>query len=93
VVRLVYKALSIPKGLHVAKKGGTIPKKGRADAKTGGTVSKKSIRTASGATITVRRLDGDSETFSDDFRYVFEKNVEKARRENKKLARGDAKGR
>ncbi len=54
-------------------------------------VSKKSVRTMFGTTITVRRLDADSETFSDDFRYVFEKNVEKARRENKKLTRGAAK--
>lgn len=51
-------------------------------------VPKKSVRTMSGTTVTVRRLDADSDTFSDDFRYVFEKNVEKARRENKKLKRG-----
>jgi len=77
VVKLEYKPLK--------------PRKGRGVAKKGGTVSKKSVRTTSGATITVRRLDADSETFSDDLRYVFEKNVEKARRANKKLTRGAAK--
>ena len=56
-------------------------------SRKGTKVSKKSVRTTSGTTVTVRRLDADSDTFSDDFRYVFEKNVEKARRENKKLAR------
>jgi len=67
------------------------PRKGRAVASKGSAVSKKSVRTKSGVTVTVRRLDADSETFSDDLRYVFEKNVEKARRENKKLTRGAAK--
>lgn len=48
---------------------------------------KKSVRTESGDIVTVRRLDGDSKSFADEFRYVFEKNVEKARRENKKPPR------
>jgi hypothetical protein len=54
-------------------------------------VSKKSVRTASGTSVTVRRLDADSDSFSDEFRYIFEKNVEKARREYKKLTRGATK--
>jgi len=47
-------------------------------------VAKEGVKSSSGITVTVRRLDADSKTFSDDLRYVFEKNVEKARRDNKK---------
>jgi hypothetical protein len=36
--------------------------------------------------VTVRTIDGGSKTFSKDLTYVFTRNVEKARRDNKKLS-------
>ncbi len=39
-----------------------------------------------GQFVTVRTIDGGSKTFSKDLTYVFTRNVEKARRDNKKLS-------
>ena len=50
-------------------------------------VSRKSVVSPSGKRVTVRLLKADSQSFSDDFSYVFEKNVAKARSENRKTAR------
>jgi len=48
-------------------------------------VSEKRIRGADGRMTTLRTIDLDSSTFGEDQRYVFEKNVAKARRENKRV--------
>ena len=50
-------------------------------------VGQKRVRDADGKMITLRTLDAANSSFSDDLTYVFRKNVEKARRENK-LATG-----
>ena len=39
-----------------------------------------------GKFVTVRTINGGSKTFSKDLTYVFTRNVEKARRDNKKLS-------
>jgi hypothetical protein len=48
-------------------------------------VREQRVRTADGALKTVRTLDAGSATFDDDLLYVFNKNVAKARRENKRV--------
>ena len=49
------------------------------------TVSMKRVRGKDGALKTVRTLDGGSATFTEDLRYVFGRNVAKARKDNKKI--------
>jgi hypothetical protein len=48
-------------------------------------VSKKRVRDSAGNARTIRTIDAESPTFGDDLRYVFTRNVRKARRENKRL--------
>ncbi len=47
-------------------------------------IGSKRVATATGVRV-VRTLDANSPTFEDDFSYVFEKNVAKARKENKRV--------
>jgi hypothetical protein len=51
-----------------------------------GTVTEKRVSNAQGKTVVVRTVDIGSRSFGEDFRYVFEKNVAKARRDNKRVA-------
>jgi anti-anti-sigma regulatory factor len=55
------------------------------DHKRASTVREKRMRTAEGKLVKVLALDANSATFIDDLTTVFEKNVAKARRENKQL--------
>ena len=49
-------------------------------------VGAKRVRdAASGKLVTIRTLDGQSDTFGRDLTYVFTRNVAKARRENKQV--------
>jgi hypothetical protein len=48
-------------------------------------VREKHLRRADGRSVRVLALDANSATFSDDLTAVFERNVARARRENKKL--------
>jgi hypothetical protein len=57
--------------------------KARRKAKT--SVREKRLHRADGTIARVLSLDANSPTFDDDLTYVFEKNVARARRENKKL--------
>lgn len=50
-----------------------------------GSVGHKLLRTSDGKPVRVLSLDANSSTFIDDLTIVFEKNVAKAREENKKL--------
>ncbi len=50
-----------------------------------GSVREKVLHNSEGRTVRVLSLDANSATFSDDLATVFERNVAKARRENKKL--------
>jgi len=50
-----------------------------------GAVTEKRIRDQAGQVKTLRTLDAGSATFGEDLRYVFAKNVEKARRDNKRV--------
>lgn len=50
-----------------------------------GSVREKRLRTPDGKSVRVLSLDANSATFIDDLTTVFEKNVAKARNENKKL--------
>jgi hypothetical protein len=45
----------------------------------------KRVRTSEGGVKTLRTIDAGSRTFGSDLSYVFERNVAKARRENKKI--------
>lgn len=54
-------------------------------------VSAKKVRGADGKSKTMRFVDLDSPTLTNDLLYVFRKNVEKARRENKRVT-GSADG-
>jgi hypothetical protein len=54
-------------------------------AKGASTVREKRMRTADGKLVKVLSLDANSATFIDDLTTVFEKNVAKARRENRQL--------
>ena len=47
-------------------------------------VSTKRIRDTEGQIKTLRTVDAGSQTFGDDLKFVFGKNVAKARRENKR---------
>lgn len=49
------------------------------------TVSTKRVRGKDGTLKTVRTVDGGSVTFTEDLRYVFGRNVAKARADNKKI--------
>jgi hypothetical protein len=49
------------------------------------TLRKKKVRGPDGVVREIVLLDLNSATFDDDLTYVFQKNVAKARRENKKL--------
>jgi hypothetical protein len=48
-------------------------------------VPTKRVRDSEGRIVVLRTLDANSATFGTDFRHVFERNVDKARRENRKL--------
>lgn len=48
-------------------------------------VALKRVRAADGSLRTVRTLDGASSTFTEDLRYVFGRNVAKAREDNRKI--------
>jgi hypothetical protein len=48
-------------------------------------VTKKRVRGADGKITTLRTINLDSRSFGSDLTYVFERNVAKARRENKKV--------
>ncbi|HKT15456.1 MAG TPA: hypothetical protein VJR87_08615 [Allosphingosinicella sp.] len=48
-------------------------------------VAEKRIRKADGKIATIRTIDVNSRTFGGDLTYVFQRNVAKARRENKKV--------
>jgi hypothetical protein len=50
-----------------------------------GSVREKLLRNSDGRTVRVLSLDANSATFADDLMIVFERNVAKARRENKRL--------
>jgi hypothetical protein len=50
-----------------------------------GTVRERRLRDASGRNVKVLSLDANSATFADDLTLLFERNVAKARRENKRL--------
>ena len=50
-----------------------------------GSVRKKSLRDPDGRMVRVLSLDANSATFADDLTIVFERNVARARQENKKL--------
>ena len=58
-------------------------KNGRPTA--GRSVAKKRIPNATGGWKTVHTLDANSSSFDEDLRYVFQRNVAKARRENKRV--------
>ncbi len=48
-------------------------------------VTLQRVTAADGQKVTVRAVDAHSPTFGEDFLYVFTKNVEAARQENKRL--------
>jgi hypothetical protein len=56
-----------------------------AGSKRASTVREKRMRTAEGKLVKVLALDANSATFIDDLTTVFEKNVAKARRENREF--------
>jgi hypothetical protein len=58
------------------------PKRG---ARNTGSVREKRMRNTAGKFVRVLSLDANSETFIDDLTTVFERNVAKARRENRRL--------
>jgi hypothetical protein len=62
----------------VKKLGGKSTTRGR------GSVSEKRLFNSEGKLVKVLSLDSNSSSFSSDLRLVFQKNVAKARRENKK---------
>jgi hypothetical protein len=61
---------------------GNLKPKGRSDTTA---VATRRIRSGQGEVKTLRTIDVDSRTFGSDLRYVFERNVAKARRENKRI--------
>ncbi|MBB4859525.1 hypothetical protein HNO88_002854 [Novosphingobium chloroacetimidivorans] len=64
-----------------------VRKFGRLNTGQSGTVTQKRVWDAgSGQFTTVRTIDAQSKTLSEDLNYVFSKNVAKARRENKAVA-------
>jgi len=48
-------------------------------------VVEKRVRRPDGKVVVVREIDANSKTFADDLTYVFQKNVARARRENKRI--------
>jgi len=48
-------------------------------------VTNRRVTTLTGEKVTIRSIDAHSPTFGADFLYVFTKNVEAARKENKRL--------
>jgi hypothetical protein len=62
----------------VVKKLGSKSKRGRSS------VSEKRLFNSEGKLVKILSLDSNSSSFSSDLRLVFQKNVAKARRENKK---------
>jgi hypothetical protein len=57
------------------------------DRKNDASVVESRVRSPdTGKFVTVRTIDGGSKTFGKDLTYVFTRNVEKARRENKKVS-------
>jgi hypothetical protein len=48
-------------------------------------VTIRRITATSGEKVTVRSIDANSPTFGEDFLYVFTRNVEAARKENKRI--------
>lgn len=56
----------------------------RAGKKPAGVTSRR-VTTAAGEKVMIRAIDANSPNFGEDFLYVFTKNVEAARRENKRL--------
>jgi hypothetical protein len=57
------------------------------DRKNDASVIESRVRSPdTGQFVTVRTIDGSSKTFGKDLTYVFTRNVDKARRDNKKLA-------
>jgi hypothetical protein len=60
-------------------------KKARTRGRKRPAVREKHLRDSGGRSVRVLALDANSATFSDDLTAVFERNVARARRENKKL--------
>jgi hypothetical protein len=56
-------------------------------------VTSKQFKTSSGEAVTVRTINAESKTFGEDLLYVFERNVEKARRENREIAASENRAR
>lgn len=48
-------------------------------------VTEHRVRASDGKVVTLRKVDAGSPTFGEDMLYVFRKNVEAARRENKRV--------
>jgi hypothetical protein len=63
----------------------TADKKREASRKDKTSVREKWLHRSDGKRVRVLSLDANSPTFDDDLTYVFQRNVAKARRENKKL--------
>jgi len=61
------------------------PLKASKTTKRSGSVATKRVKSAEGKTVTLHTIDADSQTFGDDFSYVFRQNVKRARQENKRL--------
>lgn len=59
--------------------------KGKRAGKKPKGVTLQRVTAADGQKVTVRAVDAHSPTFAEDFLYVFTKNVEAARQENKRL--------
>lgn len=60
-------------------------KSGSGAGQNGAAIGEKRVRDSDGQIKTLRTLDARSPTFGEDLRYVFGKNVAKARRENKRI--------
>ncbi len=61
------------------------PLRGQRAGKKPRGVSVRRVTNAAGEKVTVRALNANSDTFGEDFLYIFTRNVEAARRENKRL--------
>lgn len=59
--------------------------KGKRAGKKPKGVTLRRVTAADGEKVTIRAIDANSPTFGEDLLYVFSKNVEAARRENKAL--------
>ncbi len=60
----------------------TLPKAKRASSKASHIIEKR-LRNDAGEVVKVHAIDANSQSFGDDFLYVFKRNVKKAREENK----------